>query len=215
MDLALREELFLNFPDLRNLDNLNDFLESLDWENGVVCEIIGGQIFMQSPPLPHRNHGTASQNMWGSFWYYLRAKGGPCRISFDKTAQLRLDLMDEETKKNVPEANKKDRLVPDMMIVCDRSIDKIEGITGAPALIAEVLSPRTAKNDEGVKKDIYEALGVGEYWIVDYAKKTVKIFVLQEGKYKLWKTPEQGEDFAPRSFPDLAINTDEIFDDLF
>jgi Uma2 family endonuclease len=34
-------------------------------------------------------------------------------------------------------------------------------------LIAEVLSPSTAKRDRGIKREFYQRVGVPEYWIVD------------------------------------------------
>ena len=38
---------------------------------------------------------------------------------------------------------------------------------GIPLLAIEVLSPSTASRDRGAKRRIYQATGVGEYWIVD------------------------------------------------
>jgi Uma2 family endonuclease len=46
-------------------------------------------------------------------------------------------------------------------------------ITGL-LLAVEVLSPRTASRDRGVKREIYQAAGVGEYWIVDTQKRMVE-----------------------------------------
>jgi Uma2 family endonuclease len=55
----------------------------------------------------------------------------------------------------------------------------------APDLVAEVLSPSTAKNDRGVKFDDYESHGVQEYWIVDPEKQVVEQYVLENGQYEL------------------------------
>ena len=38
---------------------------------------------------------------------------------------------------------------------------------GIPLLAIEVLSPSTAARDRGTKRRIYQAAGVGEYWVVD------------------------------------------------
>ena len=38
---------------------------------------------------------------------------------------------------------------------------------GVPVLAVEVLSPGTAARDRGAKRRIYQAAGVGEYWVVD------------------------------------------------
>ena len=47
-----------------------------------------------------------------------------------------------------------------------------DGIHGAPDLVVEVLSQGTARFDRGHKKDVYEASGVKEYWIVDINSKS-------------------------------------------
>ena len=36
-----------------------------------------------------------------------------------------------------------------------------------------------------VKKDAYKVNGVKEYWIIDLYMKTVDVYVLYDGKYKL------------------------------
>jgi Uma2 family endonuclease len=50
-------------------------------------------------------------------------------------------------------------------------------MTGIPDLIIEILSPSTAYYDMIEKKEIYEKLGVKEYWIVDPKKESVEIFL--------------------------------------
>ena len=75
---------------------------------------------------------------------------------------------------------------PDVMIICDRSIIKRGGaVYGVPDLVVEILSPSTAKNDLGVKKDAYEKNGVKEYWIVNHVDKSVQVYHLIDGKFKL------------------------------
>ena len=45
---------------------------------------------------------------------------------------------------------------------------------GTPVLAIEVLSPSTATRDRGTKRRIYQAAGVGEYWIVDLDARLVE-----------------------------------------
>ena len=54
-----------------------------------------------------------------------------------------------------------------------------------PDFVAEVLSPSTEKNDRFDKFMDYAAHGVGEYWIIDPAGKTIEKYVLESGVYEL------------------------------
>lgn len=75
--------------------------------------------------------------------------------------------------------------VPDVMIVCRKEIIKYDGIYGAPDLVVEVLSRSTAKRDRNEKKNIYEKYGVKEYWLVNYADKTIEVYLLRDEKFVL------------------------------
>lgn len=59
--------------------------------------------------------------------------------------------------------------LPDLAFVPVTKVDDLEPthIPFAPALVVEVLSPRTADRDTGPKFASYEEQGVGEYWILD------------------------------------------------
>ena len=71
------------------------------------------------------------------------------------------------------------------MVVCDTDKIKPDGVHGAPDLVVEVLSPGTAKNDKGRKKDTYAKHGVKEYWIVNPADKSVDVYILEGSYYVL------------------------------
>lgn len=47
------------------------------------------------------------------------------------------------------------------------------------------MSPSTATNDKGYKKDLYEKFCVREYWIVDILSKSIDVYLLNDGKYSL------------------------------
>ncbi len=71
------------------------------------------------------------------------------------------------------------------MIVCNKDIVKRDGIYGALDLVVEALSPGTAKNDKGYKKDLYEKSGVKEYWIADSGACSIEVYLLSDGKFVL------------------------------
>ena len=71
---------------------------------------------------------------------------------------------------------------PDLVVLCDRSKMRRRGIFGAPDLIVEVISPSSGKLDYGLKAYKYFNAGVREYWIVDYARRTVIVYVIEAGE---------------------------------
>ena len=118
--------------------------------------------------------------------------------------------------------------VPDFMVVCDTDKIKLDGVHGAPDLVVEVLSPSTAKNDKGYKKDIYAKYGVKEYWIVSPSDKSVDAYVLEGSSYILhdvytlyseseFSTMTEQEraaivtKFKCSPFNDLEISLEDIF----
>ena len=83
-------------------------------------------------------------------------------------------------------------LRPDVVLICDEPNESY--ITKAPEIIVEVISPSTAKNDEGYKFEKYEAEKVMYYAIVYPKELYAKVYKLKDGKYD-----KQG-DFATQSY---------------
>ena len=176
-------------------------------------ELINGQVVMMAPASS--SHTYVADGILSIFRHYLRGK--PC-IPFGDGLLVR--LTDDE------------KFVPDVMVVCDRSKIKRTYIDGAPDLVVEVLSPGTAKNDKGYKKDVYERSGVPEYWIVNPADKSIEVYLREDGAYRLdnvytlYPAEELAEmteeekaavitEFKCHLFDDLIICLDDIFGDLF
>ena len=192
-----------------------------------IYEILDGKVTYMAP-RPAMNHLSSMGNIHGMFYMYL--KGKKCRV-FADGGYIRLDKIKDII---LPDKNKKDRVIPDVMVVCNPDIIKPDGIYGAPDLVVEVLSPSTAKNDRRIKKDIYELLGVKEYWIVSSQERTIEVYILTEGKYILNNTYHQYADweiemimddetiedktivteFKTSIFDDLIISVDDVFDKL-
>lgn len=173
-------------------------------------ERIGGKVIAMSP-RPSVNHNRVAYNIATLFDNYL--KGKKCTPFSDGT-----DLYLTE----------KDRFVPDFMIVCDTDKIKTNGVFGAPDLVAEVLSPSTAKNDKTVKKETYAHCGVREYWLVDPESKVLEVYRNQEGELVLhdvyavhpdWSLAQMSEKeraevvthFKCSLYDDLDISLEDIF----
>ena len=107
----------------------------------------------------------------------------------------------QQAKKYHPDVND-DYVCPDIMVICDRKYLKGGTYSGVPKFIAETLSPSSARRDRREKKDIYEAAGVEEYWIVT-PHGSLEIYYLQDGRYILeqgYVLQEDKEDEDYKSF---------------
>ena len=172
-------------------------------------ELIGGKVVMMAPPAP--NHGRVTSNLDRIFNNYLLDK--QCEYFSDSVGLILADT---------------DKFIPDGMIVCDPSQVKRDGVHGAPSLTVEVLSPRTARNDRGRKKDLYERSGVREYWIVSPSDMTIEQYLLRDGKFVLnnvyrkypaYELDEMSDEeraavvteFQCSLFEDLTIRVEDVF----
>jgi Uma2 family endonuclease len=80
-----------------------------------------------------------------------------------------------------------------------------------PCAIFEVLSPSTAHKDMTVKKDLYEAGGVREYFWINIELKVIEKFILEEGKY-VYDRVYGSEETLPILCLDTEIDVDAIFE---
>lgn len=172
-------------------------------------ELIGGQIVAMAPAAT--NHNRIATNISRIFGNYLLGK--TCEPFGDGEKVF---------------LTKTEHYVPDFMIVCDPEKVKWDGVHGAPDLVAEVLSPGTAKVDKSHKKDAYARSGVREYWIISTAEKSVEQYFLQDGgfvldavytlyaDYMLESMSEQERAQVPSHFKcslfdDLDISLEDVF----
>lgn len=96
-----------------------------------------------------------------------------------------------------------------------------QGIDSVPHLIVEVASPSNWSNDLVAKQELYQELGVAEYWVVDYQGcipgkycqrgkgRKVFVFTLESGEY------QQAEYLATevvrsRVFSELQLTVEQI-----
>ena len=184
---------------------------NLTYQEEPEEELLNGKIYMMSSPTV--NHSQIASNIYYAFRSYL--KGKTCR-AFNDGVDVYL--------------TENDRVIPDAMIVCNKNNIKLDGIHGAPDLIVEVLSPGTAKNDKGYKKDLYEKSGVKEYWIIDPMLRSIEVYLLTDGKFALNEVyalypeglsvtdkerEETKKEIQVSLYNDFCISLEEIFRDLF
>ncbi|MBY0435809.1 MAG: Uma2 family endonuclease, partial [Cyclobacteriaceae bacterium] len=56
------------------------------------------------------------------------------------------------------------------------------GIEGPPLIVVEIISPTNSYTDRNQKKKRYLEFGIGEYWIIDPANKTLEIYTPASGE---------------------------------
>jgi Uma2 family endonuclease len=102
---------------------------------------------------------------------------------------------------------------PDLYFVSNarKSIFTEQGVEGAPDLVVEILSPKTARLDKGVKRQVYARTGVEELWIVDPESKTVEVYRFAESVDEPAGTYAGRQKFASPLFPGLQISVARIF----
>jgi Uma2 family endonuclease len=107
-------------------------------------------------------------------------------------------------------------LEPDLVFVSAARSDIIEAqyIVGAPDLVAEVLSPGSRSYDRRKKRRVYEAAGVPEYWLLDYAARTVEVLALRDGTYSPAGEWGPGESARSEVLAGFVVAVDDIFRDV-
>jgi Uma2 family endonuclease len=120
-------------------------------DDGNRYETIAGELFVT--PAPGVPHQTVLARLFVALWAYVerhelgRLWFAPLDVVFGP-----LTLVE-----------------PDLVFVSRNRLDTISDrdVQGPPDLVVEVISPSTARTDQGRKRALYQEAGVREYWIVD------------------------------------------------
>ena len=114
-------------------------------------------------------------------------------------------------------------VIPDVSINCDIKNRRSTTFLGVPKFIMEVLSDSTEKNDRGVKMELYKAVEVAEYWLVDWRKKQIEIYLLttdestiDSTEYRLVNTITETnkEELKLHVFPHVQLTFEQLFDGI-
>lgn len=102
---------------------------------------------------------------------------------------------------------------PDVYFVsrARRRIITRQGVTGAPDLVVEVLSPRTAGLDLGAKLKAYARAGVAEAWFVDRAKRRMLVYRFAEDAAKPAAELRAKDTLTTPLLPGFALTVKEVF----
>jgi len=86
-------------------------------------------------------------------------------------------------------------------------------VTEVPDFICEVLSPSTARYDLGEKRQAYFDAGVGHYWLVDPANRTLTVLKRTELGYVVAVTAGAGDTVRAEPFEGAELTVSDLFVD--
>lgn len=194
--------------------NLMDFDEFINWypensedtyelHNGVITQI----------PKPRGKHSQIAGFLMSELSFDIRRLGLPyfipkeCIIKADDLSGYEPDVivLKKELIKNEPRWEK------ESTIIFGQSIQ----------LVIEVVSSNWS-DDYALKLDVYETMGIAEYWIVDYLglggrkfigspkQPALTIYHLENGEYQSLQF-RGNELINSKSFPELRLTAEDIF----
>ena len=112
-------------------------------------------------------------------------------------------------------------VIPDASINCRVKARKGNVFLDIPRFVMEVLSPSTERYDRNEKKELYKEQEIDEYWIVDWKKKEVEIYILDydedgEPQYYLFKTvtEKNKDELKIVHFPRINITFEDLFEEI-
>ena len=173
-------------------------------DDGKRHELIDGEHFVT--PSPNRRHQACLRNL---------ARGLDAFVHERRLGQVFFAPFDVVFTRH-------DVVEPDLLFIGTARSNVLTeaNVQGAPDLVVEVLSPSSRRQDEVLKRDLYERGGVAEYWLVDPDAETVKVFRLEESEpgtsrfgRPLLLTLRDGDALSTPLLPGLEIPLAAVFED--
>ena len=171
------------------------YAEYAAWPDDVRYELIDGIAYAMGP-APTRRHQEVAGEIFRQIADAL--EGSPCR-PYIAPFDVRLPRADEADDRIATVVQ------PDISVICDKAKLDERGCRGAPDWIVEVLSPGSAGHDQVVKRELYERVGVREYWLVHPVDKVVTIYLLVTGAYGKPAVQELVGDTTAAVLPQVTI----------
>jgi len=106
-------------------------------------------------------------------------------------------------------------ITPEQVALAGRNVFR-----GVPPFAVEVLSPSTEHIDRTDKRDEYAAIGIGQYWLIDFRNRAIEVYELRDlpdgGRaYELTETVGGDDVFRPSLFPGLEIPLARVWPTAF
>ena len=162
--------------------------------DGQKADLIDGVIYMASPD-------SIEHDDLGGFLYFL-LRGYVESKNLGRVSGSRFAYKLNEN--NAPE--------PDIAFVHKERVRLLHerGLTLAPDVAIEVVSPESEKRDYVKKKCLYEESGIKEYWIIDLQGMNVEFYRLVSEKYEPIPL-EEGDIFRSTVLEGFWLNANWLF----
>lgn len=131
----------------------------------IRAELIEGQLYYMA--APSRLHQKILNAVNNTIYNYIRSRNGTCEVY---PAPFAVKLFHD-----------RDTIVePDISVICNPDKLTVQGCTGAPDWIIEIISPSTSSHDYIRKLNLYADAHVREYWIIDPRSSKILVYYLEE-----------------------------------
>ena len=186
----------MSTPELQEYFSYRDYLS---WPEGERVELINGVAYAMSP-APRREHQRLVSEINRQIANALQ--GNPCQV-YPAPFDVKLSTAAEDDHATVVQ--------PDLTVISDESKLTDEGMTGAPDLVIEIVSPGSGFHDRGRKYDLYLRHGVREYWIVDPDERVVEVHRLVSGRYERIGVFGQDDTVTAAAVPVVTVTLGTVF----
>jgi len=172
-------------------------LEQIPEEAGYKYECIDGVLLVT--PAPRMVHAAALAALSYEIESLLPQQGKARRV-----ITSRADLRVEPTAV----------VEPDLFVLRAPATAKTRlDDPNCVVLIAEVLSPSTAKRDRGIKRLFYQRVGVPEYWIVDLDARLIERWTPSDERPEILRERLAWSD--PVTGAELVLDVERYFADVW
>ena len=105
-----------------------------------------------------------------------------------------------------------DVVVPDLVYISNarKAFITEKNLQGPPDLAVEILSPSTRTRDERLKRDLYDRVGVDEYWLVNPDRDTVQVYRRSGGQLEPSALLTRSETLTSPLFPGLTLSLERV-----
>jgi Uma2 family endonuclease len=178
------------------------YADYLLWQFSERVELLRGKIHKMA--ALSRYHQLVSRNIQhflsNALWK------SPCQM-YSAPFDVRLTRFSKAKNKELTTV-----VQPDLCVICDPAKLDDRGCKGAPDLIIEILSPGNSRTEMKDKFQLYQEVGVLEYWIVSPTERMVQVWKLNEHGFYIGLPPVlEGDILTTPIIPNLEINLTDVF----